>query len=104
MSDASQTGQDQPSSDPAVHGRLFNVSGGVDVNAQRDVNIGGDVVGRDKIEQISGDKVAGDKQVFEVASGGTLVTKGGVLANLHVPRAIRRNRVIAIAASYCPPW
>jgi tetratricopeptide (TPR) repeat protein len=50
----------QPSSTESIS----NVSGGVDVAAQRDVNIGGDVVGRDKITEIvEGDKVAGDKIV-----------------------------------------
>ncbi len=41
---------------------ITNTSGGAGIDAQHDVNIGGDVVGRDKItEIIEGDKVAGDK-------------------------------------------
>ncbi len=43
-----------------------NVSGGVNVNVQRDVTIGGDVVGRDKIESASGD-------IIHVAPGATLI-------------------------------
>lgn len=41
---------------------------GVHLDAQRDVNIGGDVVGRDKIEQIQGDKVIGRKYVLQIGS------------------------------------
>jgi len=40
---------------------VTNVSGGVSVDAERDVNIDGDVVGRDKIVSIVGDNVAGDR-------------------------------------------
>jgi tetratricopeptide (TPR) repeat protein len=51
-----------PHSEPAQATTTTNTSGGVDVTADQ-VSIGGDVVGRDKIENIAGDKVAGDKFV-----------------------------------------
>jgi tetratricopeptide (TPR) repeat protein len=60
-----------------------NVSGGVNVDAQRDVNIAGDVVGRDKVENIAGDQVAGDKIVEqELTATGTNVIQIG---NLNLP-------------------
>src|SRR5512141_1569951 len=40
---------------------VTNVSGGVNLDAQRDVNIGGDVVGRDKIMTAGDDSVMGDQ-------------------------------------------
>src|SRR5512143_161558 len=40
---------------------VTNVSGGVNVDAQHDVTIGGDVVGRDKIVQAGDDIVLGDQ-------------------------------------------
>ena len=43
-------------------------AGGVHIDAQRDVNISGDVIGRDKIEQIQGDKVIGRKYVLQIGS------------------------------------
>ena len=43
---------------------VTNTSGGVNLDAQRDVNIGGDVVGRDKVVSIAGDNIAGDKNIF----------------------------------------
>jgi hypothetical protein len=36
-------------SDPDSTTNITNVNGGVNLDAQRDVNIGGDVVGRDKV-------------------------------------------------------
>ena len=54
------------------------ISGGVDLDAQRDVVVGGDVVGRDKITEIvQGDKVAGDKIT---ASG-----RGIAIGKLNIP-------------------
>jgi hypothetical protein len=41
-----------------------NRSGGTDLNAQGDITIGGDVVGRDKVVNVAGDNVAGDKNIF----------------------------------------
>ena len=43
---------------------ISNRSGGADLNAQGDITIGGDVVGRDKVVSIAGDNVAGDKNIF----------------------------------------
>lgn len=60
-----------------------NVSGSVDLDAQRDVVIGGDVVGRDKItEVVQGDKVAGDKLIEQqiTASG-----RGIAIGKLNIP-------------------
>ena len=60
-----------------------NVSGGVDLNAQGDVTIGGDVVGRDKITEIvEGDKVAGD-QIIEQQI--TATGRGIVIGKLNIP-------------------
>ena len=76
-----------------------NVSGGVDLDAQRDVNIGGDVVGRDKITQIvEGDQIAGDQEVIEVEPGGVVVAKGGRLTNVHIPRGVQIAIGIAVLA------
>jgi WD40 repeat protein len=61
---------DNPSSEtkpPAEAGTpttVTNVSGGADLNAGRDITIGGDVVGRDKVVSIAGDNIAGDKNIF----------------------------------------
>jgi tetratricopeptide (TPR) repeat protein len=60
-----------------------NISGGVNLDAQRDVNIGGDVVGRDKITEIvEGDKVAGDKIVEQQISA---TGRGIAIGKLNVP-------------------
>lgn len=69
----------QPSSTESV----TNISGGVDLDAQRDVNIGGDVVGRDKITEIvEGDKVAGDKIVEQQI---TATGRSIAIGKLNVP-------------------
>ncbi|HZY42331.1 MAG TPA: hypothetical protein VFF59_10070, partial [Anaerolineae bacterium] len=75
-----------PSPKTPVHGKLVNVSGGANLEAQQ-IEVGGDVVGRDKI--IGGDEVRGDKEVIEVAPGGVVVAKGGLLANIHLPRSMQ---------------
>ena len=85
MSDLNQAGKDQPPDVP-VHGRLLGASGGVELEAEN-VNISGDVVARDKI--VGGDEVRGDKQVFEVEPGGVVVAKGGLLANIRLPRSVQ---------------
>ncbi len=61
--DESETTQPTPETTSTT-----NTSGGVQVNAPGDVNIGGDVVGRDKItENIAGDKVvATGKNVIQI--------------------------------------
>ncbi len=70
---ASSPGEEQSRS-------VTNVSGGIELDAQRDVHIGGDVVGRDKIENIAGDKVAGNKIVEqELTATGTNVIQIGKL-------------------------
>lgn len=70
--------QQSSSSESTAH-----VSGGVDLDAQRDVNIGGDVVGRDKITQIvEGDKVAGDKIVEQQI---TATGRGIAIGKLNIP-------------------
>jgi hypothetical protein len=59
------------------------VDGGVNLDAQRDVNIGGDVVGGDKVTEIvAGDKIAGDKIVEQqvTASG-----RGIAIGKLNIP-------------------
>jgi tetratricopeptide (TPR) repeat protein len=59
------------------------VSGGVNLDAQRDVNIGGDVVGRDKITEIvEGDKVAGDKIIEQQISA---TGRGIAIGKLNIP-------------------
>jgi tetratricopeptide (TPR) repeat protein len=62
---------------------ITNISGGIGIDAQRDVNIGGDVVGRDKITEIvEGDKIAGDKIVGqEITATGRSIAIG----KLNVP-------------------
>lgn len=81
--------------DVPVHGKLLQVSGGANLEAQQ-IEVDGDVVGRDKI--VGGDEVRGDKQVFEVAAGGVVVTKGGLLANIRLPRSVQISiGVVAIA-------
>ncbi len=68
---------------PRSTGSVTNVSGGVDVDAQRDVNIGGDVVGRDKITEIvQGDKVAGDKVIEQQI---TATGRSIAIGKLNVP-------------------
>jgi tetratricopeptide (TPR) repeat protein len=60
-----------------------NASGGVELDARRDVIIGGDVVGRDKVtEVVQGDKVAGDKIVEQqiTASG-----RGVAIGKVNIP-------------------
>ena len=49
------------SDEPAAS--ISNVSGGINLNG--DANIGGDVVGRDKVTNIHGDYVAGNKIVYD---------------------------------------
>ena len=86
MTDSSSSQSDTTSS-PGEDSSLSvtNISGGIELDAQRDVNIGGDVVGRDKVENIAGDKVAGDKIVEQelIATGGTVIQIG----KLNVPLA-----------------
>lgn len=69
-----------------VHGKLLGADGAVELRAGQ-INVGGDVVGRDKV--IGGDEVHGDKQVFEVEAGGVVVTRGGLFANIHLPRGVQ---------------
>jgi hypothetical protein len=79
--------------------KIANVSGGVELDAERDVNIGGDVVGRDKITQIiEGDQIAGDQEVIAVEAGGVVVAKGGRLTNVHIPRAVQIAIGVAVLA------
>ena len=60
-----------------------NVSGGVDLSAQGDVTIGGDVVGRDKITEIvAGDKVTGDKIIEQQI---TATGRGIAIGKLNIP-------------------
>jgi tetratricopeptide (TPR) repeat protein len=60
-----------------------NMSGGIDLDAQRDVNIGGDVVGRDKITEIvAGDKIAGD-QIIEQQI--TAIGRGIAIGKINIP-------------------
>jgi tetratricopeptide (TPR) repeat protein len=60
-----------------------NVSGGVDLSAQGDVTIGGDVVGRDKVTQvIEGDQIGGD-QIIEQQI--TATGRGIAIGKLNVP-------------------
>ncbi len=77
------SGEHHDSDQPPAVDSITNVSGGVDLDAQRDVNIGGDVVGRDKITEIvAGDKVAGDKIVEQQVTA----TGGGIaIGKLNVP-------------------
>src|SRR5512137_188322 len=78
---------------------MTNVSGGIELAAERDVNIGGDVVGRDKITQIvEGDQIAGDQEVIEVEAGGVVVAKGGRLTSVHIPRGVQIASGIAVIA------
>ena len=79
MTDQPPAGRrDPPSTEPAT-----SVSGGVNLDAQRDVNVGGDVVGRDKItEVVEGDKVAGDKIVEQQI---TATGRGIAIGKLNVP-------------------
>ena len=48
MTDQSPVDHDEPRQEPATVSAT-NVSGGVNIDAQRDVTVAGDVVGRDKI-------------------------------------------------------
>jgi len=96
MTTEQEPGKDsRPSLAIPVRGKLINVSGGANLEAQQ-IEVDGDVVGRDKI--VGGDEVRGDKQVFEVAAGGVVVTKGGLLANIRLPRSVQISiGVVAIA-------
>src|SRR5512147_31715 len=51
----------EPSDDSSEKSSTTSVSGGVNVDAQHDVNIDGDVVGRDKIMSAGDDIVMGDQ-------------------------------------------
>jgi tetratricopeptide (TPR) repeat protein len=51
----------EPSDDSPEKSSATSISGGANINAQRDVNIGGDVVGRDKIMSAGDDIVMGDQ-------------------------------------------
>jgi tetratricopeptide (TPR) repeat protein len=80
---------DQPPNDrrdpqqPSSIESSTNISGGIDLDAQRDVNIGGDVVGRDKVTEIvEGDKVAGDKIVAQQI---TATGRGIAIGKLNIP-------------------
>ncbi len=42
----------------------INRSGGADLDAGRDINVGGDVASRDKVVNVAGDNIAGDKNIF----------------------------------------
>ncbi|CAG0936702.1 Regulatory protein AfsR [Thermoflexales bacterium] len=63
-----------------------NISGGVNLNAQRDANIGGDVVGRDKtttnIDTVGGAYIAGN---VNVASGGEFVGRDKIVFEVPAP-------------------
>jgi hypothetical protein len=53
---------DQPQGQQPESGNsVTNVSGGANLDAARDINIGGDVVGRDKIMSAGDDIVMGDQ-------------------------------------------
>jgi len=70
--------QPPPSTESAA-----NISGGVNLDAQHDVNVGGDVIGRDKITEIvEGDKVAGDKIVEQQI---TATGRGIAIGKLNIP-------------------
>jgi hypothetical protein len=75
---------------------ITNVSGGIDLDAQRDVEIDGDVVGRDKI--VGDDEVHGDQQVINVEAGGVVVAQGGRLTNVHIPRGVQIAIGVAVLA------
>jgi WD40 repeat protein len=81
---------------PASTESHTNINGGVNLDAQRDVDIDGDVVGRDKI--VGDDEVHGDQQVINVEAGGIVVAKGGRLTNIHVPRAVQIAVGVAVLA------
>jgi hypothetical protein len=77
---------------PPVAESNTNTSGGINLDAQRDVNVGGDVVGRDKITNIvEGDQIA-------VEPGGVVVAKGGRLTNVHLPRGVQIAIGVAVLA------
>ena len=62
---------------------MTNVSGGVELGAQGDVNIGGDVVGRDKITQIvEGDRIGGDQIIEQQV---TATGRGIAIGKLNIP-------------------
>ena len=62
---------------------MTNVSGGVELGAQGDVNIGGDVVGRDKITQIvEGDQIGGDQIIEQQV---TAAGRGIAIGKLNIP-------------------
>jgi tetratricopeptide (TPR) repeat protein len=76
-------GDQHDSQQPSSTELITNVSGGISLDAQRDVNIGGDVVGRDKITEIvTGDKVAGDKIVEQQI---TATGRGIAIGKLNIP-------------------
>lgn len=74
--------QTEPQPNPSVESTT-NISDGIGIDAQHDVNIGGDVVGRDKITEIvEGDKIAGDKHVEQEVSA---TGRGIAIGKLNVP-------------------
>jgi tetratricopeptide (TPR) repeat protein len=82
MTDQPPVERDEPQQRSSTES-TSHVSGGVNLDAQRDVNVSGDVVGRDKITEIvAGDKVAGDKIVEQqiTASG-----RGIAIGKLNIP-------------------
>ncbi len=64
-----------------------NRSGGSDIEAGHDTNIGGDVVGRDKLVSIAGDNVAGNKIELKIelppASNNNVVSEDTRTAHIH---------------------
>jgi tetratricopeptide (TPR) repeat protein len=82
MTDQPPVEHDDPQQPPATESET-TVSGSVKIDAQRDVSIGGDVVGRDKITEIvEGDKIAGDKIVEQQI---TATGRGIAIGKLNVP-------------------
>jgi hypothetical protein len=81
---------------PPVAESNTNISGGIDLDAQRDVEIDGDVVGRDKI--VGDDEVHGDQQVINVEAGSVVVAQGGRLTNVHIPRGVQIAVGVAVLA------
>lgn len=67
MSDNSSNNSNTPETSS-----VLSVSGGVSVNAAHDVNVHGDVVGRDKIVNIAGDNIAGNKIIVQTGGGAYL--------------------------------
>ena len=85
---------DQPTSNTSI-------SGGVDVDAQRDVNIGGDVVGRDKIEQHTTNTTFDQRE----QNVGTQYNVAGDLHVSHIPPStspgVSREQYLAALAQFC---